>query len=51
VLSPSCCVNVLYIFNATHTSRMIVLYAFNALPTSHVWQGHDGPDVRRLENA
>jgi hypothetical protein len=28
-----------------------VTYTFNALPTLRAWQGHDGPDVRRLENA
>jgi hypothetical protein len=33
VLSPSCCANVLYSFNAIHTPRMVVLYTFNALPT------------------
>jgi hypothetical protein len=36
VLLPSCYVNILYAFNATHTSCMDVLYAFNALPTPRV---------------
>jgi hypothetical protein len=51
VLSPTCYVNILYAFNATHMLRMTVLYAFNALPTPRAWRGHDEPDVRRLENA
>jgi hypothetical protein len=51
VLSLSWCVNVLYTFNATHTSRMTVFYAFNALPTLCTWRCHDDPDIKRLGNA
>jgi hypothetical protein len=50
-MSMSYSINVLYTFNATHMSRMTVLYVFNALPILCVRPGHDESDVRRLGNA